>query len=197
MYSVNDKSTLLLCYNGYSRYTLIKYKINSGYQKLFQRTFVHENKLQSVSSWIPISSFIPNWKLRPRNCLRKGDDGRARILVSAQEMIIRRRKDRFIAEIVPNVPPEMQRRPPVAAATGLPDICQISPALLLRPPLFPILKNCFCCRRRLRRSTSTSTSTGTGTGTGTGGATYSSVSRVAHNREMHKSTISVQGIFLI
>ena len=28
-------------------------------------------------------------------------------------------------------------------------------------------------------------------------ATYSSVSRVAHNREMHNSTISVQGIFLI
>ena len=43
----------------------------------------------------------PNWKLRPRNCLRKGDDGRARIHVSAQEMIIRRRNDRFIAEIVP------------------------------------------------------------------------------------------------
>ena len=40
------------------------------------------------------------------------------ILVSAQEMIIRWRKDRFIAEIVPNVPPETRRRPPVAAATG-------------------------------------------------------------------------------
>ena len=48
------------------------------------------------------------------------------IPVSAQEMIIRRRKDRFIAEIVPNVPPETRRRPPVAAATGLPDICQIA-----------------------------------------------------------------------
>ena len=43
--------------------------------------------------------------------------------VSAQEMIIRWRKDRFICEIVPNVPPETRRRPPVAAATGLPDIC--------------------------------------------------------------------------
>ena len=48
------------------------------------------------------------------------------IPVSAQEMIIRRRKDRFITEIVPNVPPETHRRPPVAAANGLPDICQIS-----------------------------------------------------------------------
>ena len=54
------------------------------------------------------------------------------IPVSAQERIIRRRKDHFIAEIVPNVPPETRRRPPVAAATGLPDICQISPALPLR-----------------------------------------------------------------
>ena len=60
------------------------------------------------------------------------------IPVSAQEMIIRRRKDRFIVEIVPNDPPETRRRPPVAAATGLPDISQISPALLLRPPLFHI-----------------------------------------------------------
>ena len=46
------------------------------------------------------------------------------IPVSAQEMIIRRRKDRFIVEIVPNVPPETRRRPPVAAATGLADICK-------------------------------------------------------------------------
>ena len=67
------------------------------------------------------------------------------IPVSAQEMIIRRRKDCFIAEIVPNVPPETRRRPPIAAATGLPDICQISPALFPRPPLFHILKNCCCC----------------------------------------------------
>ena len=57
------------------------------------------------------------------------------IPVSAQEKIIRRRKDRFIAEVVPNVLPKTHRRPPVAAATGLPDICQISPALLLRLPL--------------------------------------------------------------
>ena len=42
MYSVNDKSMLLLCYNGYSRYTVMKYKINSRYQKLFQRTFLHD-----------------------------------------------------------------------------------------------------------------------------------------------------------
>ena len=69
------------------------------------------------------------------------------IPVSAQEMIIRRRKDRFIAEIVPSVPTETRRRPPVAAVTGLPDICQISPALLLRPPLFYILKNCCWCLR--------------------------------------------------
>ena len=71
-----------------------------------------------------------------------GDDGRARILVSAQDMIIRRRKDRFVAEIVSNVPTETHRRPPVAAATGLPDTCQISPVLLLRTTLFHILKNC-------------------------------------------------------
>ena len=58
------------------------------------------------------------------------------IPVSAQEMIIRRQKDRFIVEIVPNVLHETRRRPPVAAATGLPDICQISPVLLLRPPIF-------------------------------------------------------------
>ena len=67
------------------------------------------------------------------------------IPVSAQMMIIRLQKDRFIIEIVPNVPPETRRWPPVAAATGLPDICQISPALLLLPPLFHILKNCYCC----------------------------------------------------
>ena len=66
-------------------------------------------------------------------------------------MIIRRRKDRFIAEIVPNVPPETCRRPPVAAATGLPDSCQISPALLLRQPLFHILKNCCCCCSSMRQ----------------------------------------------
>ena len=64
-----------------------------------------------------------------------------------KEMIIRRRKDRFIAEIVPNVPVETHRRSPIAAATGSPDICQISPALLLRRPLFHILKNCCCCSR--------------------------------------------------
>ena len=60
VYSVNDNSTLLLCYNGYSRYTVIKYKINSRCQKLFQKLFppVHENKLLSVSSWILISSFM-------------------------------------------------------------------------------------------------------------------------------------------
>ena len=40
------------------------------------------------------------------------------IPVLAQEMIIRRRKDRFITEIVPNVPPETHPRPPVAAATA-------------------------------------------------------------------------------
>ena len=73
-----------------------------------------------------------------------GADG---IPVSAQEMIIRRRKDRFIVEIVPNVPPETRRRPPVAAATELPDICQIWPALLLRLPLFHIL----CFRAETRR----------------------------------------------
>ena len=56
VYSVNDKSTLLLCYNDYSRYTVIKYKIDNRYQKLFPRTFVHENKLLSVSSWILIGS---------------------------------------------------------------------------------------------------------------------------------------------
>ena len=67
------------------------------------------------------------------------------IPVSVQEMIIRQRKDRFIVEILPNVPPEIFRRPPVAAATGLPDISQISPLLHLRPPLFHILKNCCCC----------------------------------------------------
>ena len=66
------------------------------------------------------------------------------IPVSAQEMIIRRRKDHFIAEIVPNVSPETRRRPPVDAATRLPDICQMSPALLLWPPLFHILKICCC-----------------------------------------------------
>ena len=37
------------------------------------------------------------------------------IPVSAQEMIIRRRKDRFIADIVPNVPPETRRRPPCSS----------------------------------------------------------------------------------
>ena len=77
------------------------------------------------------------------------------IPVSAQEMIICWRKDRFIAEIVPNVPPETRRRPPVAAATWLPDICQISPALILRPLLFHKLEAavesaaawccCSCC----------------------------------------------------
>ena len=109
------------------------------------------------SRWQLLLKMHPNGKLRPRNCLRKGDDGRSRILVSAQEMIIRRRKDRFIAEIVPNVPPKMQLRPPVAAATGLPDVCQISTALLLRPPLFHIIKNCCWGRRRLRRRSSSST----------------------------------------
>ena len=49
---------------------------------------------------------IPNWKLRPRNCLRKEDDGRTRILLSAREMIIRRRNDRFITEIVPMLRPK-------------------------------------------------------------------------------------------
>ena len=36
------------------------------------------------------------------------------ISVLAQEMIIRGREDRFIAEIVPNVPPETRRRPPAS-----------------------------------------------------------------------------------
>ena len=63
------------------------------------------------------------------------------ISVLAQEMIIRWWKDRFIVAIVPNIPPETRRRPPVASATGLPDICQISPALLLWKSLFHILKN--------------------------------------------------------
>ena len=64
--------------------------------------------------------------------------------VSAQEMIIRRRKVVSRFRVEPNVPPETRRRPPLAAATGLPDICQISPMLLLRSPLFHVLKN--CCR---------------------------------------------------
>ena len=80
------------------------------------------------------------------------------IPVSAQVMIVRQRKDRFIAEIVPNVPPETRRRPPVAAATGLPDICQISPALLLRPPLFHILKN-FCCNMQQQHAAAACSST--------------------------------------
>ena len=53
-----------------------------------------------------IAESIPNWKLRPRNCLQKEDDGRARILLSAREMIIRRWKDRFITEIVQMLRPK-------------------------------------------------------------------------------------------
>ena len=155
------------------------------------------------------------------------------IPVSAQEMIIRRRKYRFVVEIVPNVLPETRRRPP--------DICQISPALHLRPPLFHILKNCccccccccYCCSCCYCRCCYSSSSTAAPAappappalapapvpapapapapcGTSTmrkqhhtaaaprgSIAPYSSVSRLAHNREMHKSIIRVQGIFLI
>ena len=89
--------------------------------------------------------YHPNWKLRLRNCLRKGDDGRARDSCIGAGDDNSPRKDRFIVEIVPNVPPEMRWRPPVAAATGLPDNSQISPALHLRTPQFHILKNCCCC----------------------------------------------------
>ena len=110
-----------------------------------------------------LCGLLPNWKFRPRNCLQKRDDGHAWILVSVQEMIIRRRKDGFSAEIVPNDSTKTNRRPPVAAATGLPDICLISPALLLRPPLFHILINCCCCRI-LCRSSSRSGSGGGGSG---------------------------------
>ena len=60
----------------------------------------------SYEFWSQIYVFFPNWKLRPRNCLRKEDDGRARILLSAREMIIRRRKDRFITEVVPMLRPK-------------------------------------------------------------------------------------------
>ena len=84
-------------------------------------------------------------------------------------MIIRQRKDPFIAEIVPNVPPETHRQPPVAAATGQPDICQISPALLLRPPLFHILKNCCCCCCSSSSSMNSSSSSMSSSSRGGGG----------------------------
>ena len=61
--------------------------------------------LDVVSQWQECL-VVPNWKLRPQNCLWKGDDGHARILISVQEMIIRWWKHRFSAEIVPNVLPE-------------------------------------------------------------------------------------------
>ena len=98
------------------------------------------------------------------------------ITVSAQEMIIRLTERPLYRRDCTQCSTRHASAAVSSSTTGLPDICQISPAPLLRPPIFYILKNC-CCSS----SSSSSSSSGSSSGSSSSSSGSSSSTMQQHH----------------